>query len=423
MRLLILNQHALPRGSAGGTRHGELAAELVKRGHDVTVVASGFDYLTRRFDRSGPGGRYAELIDGVTFIWLRTGRYRKNDAQRAKSMVRYLVAATREGFRTARPDVVIGSSPNLLAGVAAALVSRSRAVPFVFEARDFWPSALVDLGALRRDSLAHRALLLVERWLYRSAAQIVSVPPEGWRRIAETGEDPAKVVHIPNIASAEVAPPVPLSPELTRLLEESNGRFVVAHTGAQGVLNGLDDVVSAATLLRVRRPDLYKKVLFLLVGDGQMRSTLESRVRAEHIENVAFVDTVPKGAVPQLLSQVDVGLVNTARADYFRYGLSPNKLFDYFAAGRPVLISAEGPTIVDQRGAGIRFRPGNPESLAEAIESMTALSDSDREDMGQRGHALVRERYALNHLVDAYEDLLLSVVRGESDSGTSSERE
>ena len=179
MRILILNQYALPAGEAGITRHGDIGAELVRRGHEVTVIASDFDYFSRQRTRRG-GETNATTHDGVKFVWLRTGAYVGNDRRRMSSMVRYAMSATWAGIRQRpAPDVIIGSSPQPLAPLAADGVARLRRVPWIFEARDIWPSALVDLKAIKRGGRTHRLLERLERYSYQRANAVVSVPPLG----------------------------------------------------------------------------------------------------------------------------------------------------------------------------------------------------------------------------------------------------
>jgi glycosyltransferase involved in cell wall biosynthesis len=113
-----------------------------------------------------------------------------------------------------------------------------------------------------------------------------------------------------------------------------------------------------------------------------------------------------------LLRSADACLMQAGASDYFKYGLSPNKLFDYFAAGKPVLISSAYPTIVDEADAGIRFAPGDPAALADAIVRMMELTPEARERMGERGRQLVETRYSISRIADQYEDLLKQVREG-----------
>jgi glycosyltransferase involved in cell wall biosynthesis len=418
MRVLILNQYALPAGEAGITRHGDISAELVRRGHDVTVIASDFDYFTRQRTRRG-GGSKASLHDGVTFRWLRTGEYVGNDRRRVSSMARFAMAATWAGWRQGpAPDVIIGSSPQPLAPLAAHLVARLRRLPWIFEARDIWPSALVDLKAIERNGLAHRALEWLERYLYERASAVVTVPPRGSLRLEELGLDTAKVVHIPNGASTLLSAPGPIPESLDRLLPDKAGGFVLVYAGAIGVPHGFETVVEAVRCLKETRADLYEQLTVLIVGDGVAAQSLRDSAHKHHLDRLRVHGAIPKAAMRTLLARADACLMQAAASDHFKYGFSPNKLFDYFAAAKPVLIASAAPTIVDEARAGARFAPGVPAALASAIAGIMETSDAERRAMGERGRRLVDTDYSIKSITDRYESLLVEVVtraaRGDS---------
>ena len=272
MNLVILNQYALPAGSAGITRHGDIGAELVRRGHHVTVIASAFDYLRRQpVERQRPSDLTSE---GVRFIWLQTGSYTANDRRRVRSVLRYTAkAAWAAACMRPRPDVIVASSPHPLVGLSAFAASKWLRIPWIFEARDIWPSALVDLGALRRGSAIHRGLEFVERFSYRASARVVVVPPRGADRLRELGIDLRKAVHIPNFANlARKGSPVPET--LRQILDGLRGKFVIAYTGAVGVPNGLDAAIDGMQRLAERDPQVSDHTALLLVGGGVYREAI-----------------------------------------------------------------------------------------------------------------------------------------------------
>jgi glycosyltransferase involved in cell wall biosynthesis len=413
MRILILNQYALPAGEAGITRHGEIGAELVRRGHGATVIASDFDYFTRR--RTQRRSQNEAREDGVKFVWLRTGAYVGNDRRRVSSMVRYAMSATWAGLRERpAPDAIIGSSPQPLAGLAADGVARLHRVPWIFEVRDIWPSALVDLGAIARNGRTHRVLEGLERYLYKRASAVVSVPPRGSLRLQELGIDPSKVTHIPNGATTLLTEPGPIPETLERLIPDAPGQFLLVYAGAIGVPHRFDTVVSAVQLLREAQPELYERLVVLIVGDG-VASTSTRQAAAQHsLDHFHVHPAVGKSAIRALLLRADACLMQAAASDHFKYGLSPNKLFDYFAAGKPVLISSASPTLVDEVTAGIRFAPGDPAALASAIEAIIYTPEAERKAMGERGRKLVETEYSIKAITDQYEVLLQEVIANRS---------
>ena len=409
MRVLILNQYALPAGEAGITRHGDIGAELVRRGHEVTVIASDYDYFRRRPTRHAKAG--GTRHQGVQFLWLPTGAYVRNDRRRMVSMVRYAMSATWAGWRARQaPDVVIGSSPQPLAALAADVVARLRRVPWIFEARDIWPSALVDLKAIARNGRTHRSLELLERYLYGRATAVVSVPPRGSLRLEELGLDPAKCVHIPNGATTLLGEPGAIPETLDRLLEQDTGRFVLVYAGAIGVPHGFDTVVEAVSLLKETDADTYERLSVLIVGDGVAAASLRRAAAKRGLDHLHMHPAIAKPAVRSLLQRADACLMQAAASDHFKYGLSPNKLFDYFAAAKPVLISSAHPTLVEEANAGIRYMPGDPAALARAIEQITSISGAERSAMGERGRSLVETEYSIQAITDRYEALLRQVV-------------
>jgi glycosyltransferase involved in cell wall biosynthesis len=414
MRVLILNQYALPAGDAGITRHGDIGAELVKRGHDVTVIASDYDYFTRQRTRRARN-MSTTIHDGVRFVWLQTGAYVSNDRRRVSSMVRFAMLGTWTGVgQRPGPDVIIGSSPQPLAPLAAEVVARLRRVPWIFEARDIWPSALVDLGAIKRNGRTHRILERLERYLYRRANAVVSVPPRGSLRLEELGLDPMKVTHIPNGATTQAIEPGPIPASLERLIRDGSDRFVLVYTGAIGIPHGFETVVEAVKCLKESREDVYQRLTVLIVGDGVAASSMRRSTAANRLDRLHVHSAIGKSAVRSLLLRADACLMQAAASDHFRYGLSPNKLFDYFAAGRPVLMSSAYPTLVDEANAGIRFMPGDPAAMAEAIVQMMDTPEADRRAMGERGRQLVESEYSIAAVTDRYEALLDDLVARRS---------
>jgi glycosyltransferase involved in cell wall biosynthesis len=414
MHLVIVNQYGLPAGAPGITRHGDLGAELVRRGHTVTVIASRFNYLTRSDEDAA--GAPVEVHDGVRFRWLDTGVYAGNDRRRLRSMVSFTLRSIVVGWGIRpRPDVVMASSPHLLVAISGALLARRHRVPFVFEVRDLWPSALVDLGAIRRGGLVHRALSLVERFGYRAADRIVIVPPHADRRVRELGTDPRRCVHIPNAVStddrAAAASPVPAS--LAATFEACAGRTILLYTGAQGVSNGLDVVLDALDLLRSTEPSTYDGLAVVLVGDGGDHDRLVRDAAARGHANVRFHPPIPKSSIPDALARADLLLVAFADAPVYDYGLSPNKLFDYLAAGRPVLLASRlTDTAVDAARAGRTYVPGSGASLATAIVELLGVPASERAAMGERGRAYVAEHHTLDRTGGLLEATLRDLVSG-----------
>lgn len=369
--LLALNHFANPLDAPGGTRLVELSSRL--RGWRTTIVAADRNLFTRRRRRVVRPG----------YVTVPTLPYDSNGPARIANWVTYAVGATVVGLRVERPDVVLASSPHLLTGLAGWLVARVRRVPFVFEVRDMWPRILVDVGRLRPGSPSHRVLRALERFLYHHAEAIVVLAAGVADAVVDEGIPPERIHLVPNGADPDDFTPSRPREELRR--RYGFGGFTIVYTGAHGPANGLDLVLDAARDLARELPE----VTFVLVGDGLSRPGLMERARRESLHNVVFLQPVPKAEIPDLLAAADAGLHVLADVPLFLYGVSPNKLFDYMAAGLPVLTNTGGEIgrLVTDRDTGVATAP---RELADGVRRLVAADAARRAAWGANGRALIR---------------------------------
>ena len=143
-------------------------------------------------------------------------------------------------------------------------------------------------------------------------------------------------------------------------------KFVVLYAGAHGLSNDLGVVLEAAKRLLPR-----KEIIIVLLGDGKDKSDLQSQAARDGLENVIFLPPIPKVKMPFALAAADACIAILKPVDLYKTTY-PNKVFDYMAAGKPVLLAIDGVIreVIENAGAGIAIPPGNPEALANAILSL-----------------------------------------------------
>lgn len=360
-----VNQFAVTPDESGGTRHYDMARELRALGIDARIVASDLGLHSRKYSvRRGPRDirPLAREINSVPFHWLPAGSYETNDWRRLASMLIFTVAAfaflvTR---RLRRGDVIIGSSPHLFAAVGAWAAARVRRRTFIFEVRDLWPESFTAVSG-QHSSMAVRVMRFVSDLLYRRSDAIM-ILAEGNRGIVhERGATPERISFIPNGVDTSA-----FKEKQNSDIAEKPVRFVYA--GAHGPANGLDVAVRAINEVARRGRD---DIELVLVGDGPIKEELVD-LAASLGSPVTFADPVPKKDVPALLAANDIGLMVLADTELFQYGVSPNKLFDYLAAGLPVLSNVPGfvSRVVDESGAGMSVAPGDVRALADGMIAM-----------------------------------------------------
>jgi glycosyltransferase involved in cell wall biosynthesis len=163
---------------------------------------------------------------------------------------------------------------------------------------------------------------------------------------------------------------------------------LVAYAGAHGLANDLDSLLDAAAMSR------DAPITWLLVGAGPEKLALARRAIDEGLQNVKFLDSVPKAAIPAFLREMDVLYLGLKSEPLFRFGISPNKLMDYMMAGRPVVCAiAAGNDPVGEAACGVTVQPGNPSAIANAVRQLAVLLPEQRDGMGLRGRAYALERH------------------------------
>jgi glycosyltransferase involved in cell wall biosynthesis len=292
-----------------------------------------------------------------------------------------------------------------MAAVAAAyVVGQARGVPFVFEVRDIWPQTLIDMGAMRKGSLAARILGWAELFFYRRARMIISLLPKASDYIAERGISKDKIAYIPNgIAGPRHTETLPSdAAELVARIAQlrRDGRVIAGYIGSHGQANALGTLVHAARELRDRGED---QIVFVFVGDGPEKETCQRLARRHDLHNVIFWRPVPKRSVQAVLEAFDITLFSLLDVAVHKYGLSCNKLFDYLASGRPVVSAcAVQETPVSASGGGICVPPEAPEAIADALITLASLGEAGRRAIGDRGKQWVYENHHVTALAKRF---------------------
>lgn len=402
--LWIINQYAVTAAMGGATRHHAMSKYLPDHGVTTTIIAG----TPSRLD--GDHAVHASFRgpttdEGVTYFWIPTLAYATNGARRILSMLKFaadvlrlfLVRPERRGVR--RPDAVLGSSPHLFAAAAGWLLSRRYRVPFILEVRDLWPKSLTKiLGMSPRNPLVV-VLGLLERFLYRNSEGIAGLLEGMPTHVSEVASGAVEPFWLPNGADLEDFPPAPPVPV--------HDDFVVAYAGAHGVPNALHIAVDAARTLASRTSANGGRYRFVFVGEGVEKRALQDRAAGLGVNNVEFLPRVSRAEVFPILAAADALLITALDTDLYEDGISLNKSFDYFAAGRPILMGLDTPyDPVRSSKSGISFAPEDVDALVEAVTTLDHLSLEARQRMGHNG----REHVERNHRYSVLAARLADVV-------------
>jgi colanic acid biosynthesis glycosyl transferase WcaI len=408
-RVLVLTLLFPPDGVSTARLMGEVAEDLRRRGHDVTVLTTTPHYntdvdaqarqpLSRRWGRILQSSTYGGI--GVLHVLMpRKGRSR---LLRVAAWLWFHAMSTLAGLVALpwRPDVVLTPSPPLTMGVGAWLLAARWGVPFIYNVQEIHPDILVSLGMIR-PGLGLRILESIERFVYRRAGAITVVVPSAERRLLEKGVPPDRVRVVPNFVDAESLTPQP-RPNAFSQAHGLDGAFVVTYAGNFGPAQQLGAVIAAARLL-ADEPGIR----VLLVGGGIEWSQVAEE--AAGLRNVQVLPYQPFAMMPAIYGSTDVALVPLAGGA----GLQalPSKVYQIMGCGLPLVAIADPSSdlaaLIQQAGSGAVASPGSAESLAETLRA--AARDRDRwRAMGRAGRAHVVRHYSREHVAERYD----AIVRG-----------
>jgi glycosyltransferase involved in cell wall biosynthesis len=390
MHILIIHQAFASIDEPGGTRHYEFARLLSAHGHQVTVIASPVSYITGTPTPPSPppfsekmggehGGGWVRVLRATVY-----SAHHKSFVHRVFAFVSFMASSFWLGLGVKNVDVVWGTSPPIFQGVTAWALARLKGAKFLFEVRDLWPQFAVAVGVLTNPILIRMSEWL-ERFLYRHADRVMINSP-GFREHVE-GRGAKRVELVPNGADPSMFDPADDGTQF-RQTHNLEGNFVALYAGAHGMSNDLGVVLEAAKLLE------GTDVQIVLLGDGKEKVNLQTQADEMGLTNVTFAPSVPKTEMPGALAAADACIAILKPLEEYKTTY-PNKVFDYMAAGRPVVLAIDGVIreVVEAARCGIFAEPGNSSALAKAIRELS--SDRDKAcQMGLDGRKYLEENFS-----------------------------
>jgi glycosyltransferase involved in cell wall biosynthesis len=406
MHILLIHQAFAALDEAGGTRHYEFARLLAKNGHRVTIIASPVSYLTGEASSRNKQKR-EEPEPGIVILRVgSTTPLHKSFIHRTLNFLGFMVASFFAGISVHKVDVVWGTSPPIFQGFTAWLLARLKRKRFLFEVRDLWPGFAIAVGVLK-NKLLIRLSEWLEKFLYRHADIIMVNSPGFIPHLRQRGA--RRIELVPNGADASMFDPEATGEGFKRN-NHLEGKFLVTYAGAHGISNDLEVVLQAAQILS-KTPSIH----FLFVGDGKEKTHLLRMAAALKLENVTFLPPVNKLEMREVLAASDACLAILKPIELFRTTY-PNKVFDYMAAGRPVICAIDGVIreVVEQGQAGIFAQPGNPAAVATAVRQLYDDTDT-RKRYGRNGRKSILKEFSRAHagrkLLEVLDTLLRSNER------------
>ncbi|MDA1075343.1 MAG: glycosyltransferase family 4 protein [Proteobacteria bacterium] len=416
MKILVISQYFWPENF----RINELVAELVKRGHQMTVLTGRPNYpdgtlLPEYRNRPNDYKDYlGAKIVRVPILLRGRGRLRLllNYASFAFS------GCIWGGWRLRREpfDVIFTFGPSpITVGIPSAWMRWLKGVSQVFWVLDLWPETLRAVGVVRQQWILQSVERLV-RLVYRHCDLILAQSKSFVEDIARYTPVDRRVEYFPAWAEA-VFSDGKVTP--ASQVPAAHGVFTVLFAGNIGEAQDFPAILDAAECLRER-----ENIRWIIVGEGRMAGWVREQVAARGLNaRVIMVGRQPLEQMPGFFAHADALLVSLKDESVFAMTI-PGKIQSYLAADQPVLamLNGEGASIVRKAQAGLVCAAGDGAGLAKIVEQMAALTSQARRNMGERGRSLCAEEFDRNMLISRLENWLEEIVRERGDARAVNER-
>lgn len=357
MKILYIHQYFCTPDEPGGTRSYWISRELVKRGHQVTVITS--------TKKSHPEPCRVK-IDGIEVVYVKNSYNNYMSAlQKIYSFLNFVRQAIRAAVKEDGVDIVYATSTPLTIGYVAMRLKAKRKWPYVFEVRDLWPEFPIQIGAIK-NKLAIWYLRRLERHIYERSEHVVALSPGMKEGVIKAGTPEEKVSMIPNMSKPDEFFPHEPDKEIAQQFGIDLTKFNVIHFGSMGRANGLQYIIEAAHVLKKRGDDYVR---FIFLGSGATEPKLRAMAKEYGLDNVTFHGRSPMKTLAEVVNCCDASITTFLNLPVLQTN-SPNKLFDSLSAGKPIIVNTAGWTkdMVEKEHCGFFADPNDPHDLAAKLE-------------------------------------------------------
>ncbi len=385
--------------AAGSPYHGMvfrtyyLAHEMVKQGHDVTIFSGSFSHNYIKLPKTS-GVFTEEMIDGIRYVWVKLPPYPQSKSVGRIIAMFLFPLLLLFYFTRKKPTAIVVSSPPPIPIVVGWIWSKIYRCKLFFEVRDIWPLSIQMLGGYGPNNPFIALLLLIEKFAYTRAHYISSVLPKAFLHFESRGMQKGKFLYVPNGVIEEKRSEAQSETFNVIAKLKSEGKFVVGYAGTVGYANNLNMFVESAELLA------NKNIQLVIIGEGSHKKGLEKIT-----DKVIFLPPVPKKEIPAILEKFDVGYIGLMKEELFKFGISPNKIFDYMFAKIPVIMAIDsGNDLVKEANCGISVPSCEAKDIASAITEIFKLTPEERSQLGKNGYEFVNKNHRYDKVVQVYLD-------------------
>jgi glycosyltransferase involved in cell wall biosynthesis len=413
-RILIHSLIFSPDGVSTAYLMADLAKELQKLGHSVTVLTTTPHYNKVESElKAQPlqpcgDGCFRSKLEGIEVWHLTMGARTADMGARSKDYLSFHWRSLKWGLRRRKSfDLVIAPSPPLSIGVIAWMIARWHKAKSIYNVQELYPDFAIHQGLVKKP-LAIWAFKKLESFVYNRCSAVTTIADRFTRMVEPRCTNPGKAHTIPNFVDIDFYRPLPRDNDFAReqgLLDH----FVVMYAGNIGVAQDWTALLYAAEALR------NEPIRFVILGDGTQRDWLAEKVARRNLHNLMLLPYQPRERMAEINASCDVATITMApKAGWDGF---PSKIYTTLACGKPSIVSTEEESelawIVYEARCGTVVPVEQNAAYTEAVLNAYRRRDELGEE-GRRGRRFVEEHYSKRAVALQYDRIIRSLTDAES---------
>lgn len=402
--IYIINQYSGTSDSGNAGRSYYFAKELARNGYKVYLITASYTHLMKKQPIANENFTIQPVND-LKIVWVKVPEY--TGAHDKKRVLNWFLFSQKikklPKILKNKPNTIIYSAPSLVGYLGAQKLAKKYQAKLILDIRDIWPLTLIQIGKISPAHPFIRLLSFIEKKAYLNSDVVVSNLKYAVNHMKSLGMNPDKFTWIPNgVDLNEVTNPMALPNDY--LAQFPKNKFIVGYTGTFGLANDIHTLVAAAKLIQEKDIDIS----FVLIGYGREIEALKQEIHSSKLENIVLLSAISKTQVQTALSHFDALWVGAKKNNLYDFGVSPNKLFEYMFAQKPIIYSIESGEFkpITNHNCGLQTLAENPQDLADTILKLKQLPANKRKQMGENGLRAVLEHYTYQSLTKQLEQLL-----------------
>jgi len=411
MKIWFFNHYAVPPSLYPLARTYNFAKYLTQKNHSIKIFAASTVHNSAINLIKTNEKHKEETVDGIDYIYLNTSNYHSNGFDRVKNMIQYTIGLLRIAKKYDNPDMIVASSVHPLACVAGIIIAKRKKCPCIVEIADLWPKTLIDFGKISENSFISVLLYRLERWIYKKADSVIFTMEGGKDYIIEkhynSGIDLSKIFYLNNGIDLYKFNHDKFCYEYNDVHLDSDDIFKVTYAGSLGEANAVSYIIEAARIIKDKG---FDNIYILIFGDGTQKKILEEQCLRYDLNNTIFKGKIEKKYISNILSKGDLNIFTGKNLSIYKYGISLNKMFDYFASGKPTLSNINcGYDNIKKFECGLTVLPEDPEALADGIIKFYKMNSNEYNKFSFNA-LKAAEYFDFNKLTDELEGLVLRTL-------------